>query len=148
MSPWTIVEATPDPRVLLIYSSSQPDFQDIVERTRSKASGNDIVFEVYDAQELASADEGRFLADIRTIPPQLRGQVKSGGGRTLPISNSGRLNRLIPILIFYEGSKPVDVYPKDIMGVLRDVSRAFKTPRVTESLELENCMGFTALSRV
>ncbi len=134
------METRPNPRVLLIYSSSQPDFQDTVERTKSKASENDIVFEIYDAEQLASADEERFLTDIRTIPPQVRGQVKSGGGRTLPISNSGRLNRSIPILIFYKGLKPVDVYPKDLKGIMPDLGPVFKNPGAARILGVEDCI--------
>ncbi len=134
------METRPSPRVLLMYSSSQPDFQDTVERTKSKASENDIVFEIYDAEQLAFADEERFLTDIRAIPPQVRGQVKSGGGRTLPISNSGRLNRSIPILIFYRGLKPIDVYPKDLKGIMPDLGSVFTNPGAARILGVEDCI--------
>ena len=132
-------------RILLICSSSDPNYQDIVEQARKKASANNQTVEEYDTSNLTPSDEERFLADIRTIPPQVRGRVKSGGARTLPISNSGRLNRFIPILIFYDGPKPVDVYPKDLMGVKYDFDSAFKTPRVTEVLGVESSI-ITVLS--
>ena len=131
----------PNLRVLVVYSSSKTDFQDVVERITRKASDNDNMVEVHDTLQLTSSEEERFLNDIRAIPPQVRGQVKSGRGRTLPISNSGRLNRLIPILIFYDGPKPVDVYPKDLMGVMYDLSSAFETPRVAEVLGLESSIA-------
>jgi RecB family endonuclease NucS len=72
------------------------------------------------------------------VPPQVRGQVKSGGGRTLPISGSSKLNHSIPILIVYDGIKPVDVYPKDLMGVKYDLNSAFKTARPSDTLGIES----------
>ncbi len=134
-------------RALLLYSSSEPNFQQLVEQTRGKASENNYTLEEYDARNLSSSDEERFLNDIRTIPPQVRGQVKSGGGRTLPISNSGRLNRSIPILIFYDGPKPVDVYPKDLKGIRHDLSSAFKNPGATGDLSVEDCIATILSSR-
>ena len=125
-------------KAVLIYSSSEANFQDTVDQTRRRASDNGIMLDVVDAIQLTSSEEDQFLTNIRTIPPQTRGQVRSGGGRTLPISNSGRLNRLIPILIFYDGPKPVDVYPKDLMGVKYDLDSAFKTPRTTDILGVES----------
>ena len=132
------MKTTPNLRVQFLFSSSDPNYQDIVEQTRRRASAHNQTLEVYDTNNLVQSDEERFLADIRTIPPQVSGRVTSGGGRTLPISNSGRLNRLIPILIFYDGPRPVDVYPKDLMGVKYDLDSAFKTPRTTELLDVES----------
>jgi len=128
-------------RVLLLYSSSEPSFQQVVERTGRKASENNDTLEVCDTRSLASSDEERFLTDIRTIPPQVHGQVRSGGGRTLPISNSGRLNRSIPILIFYEGLKPIDVYPKDLKGIMPDLGSVFKNPGAAGFLGVEDCIA-------
>ena len=126
----------------MIYSSLKPDFQDIVEQTKRTAA-DDYMVEVRDSLQLSPEEERRFLDDIRAIPPQVRGQVKSGKKRTLPISHSGNLSRSIPILILYEGLRPTDVYPKVLMGVMYDVNAAFKTPRVTEVLGLES--GITTL---
>ena len=133
-------------RVVLIYSALRPDFQGIIEETKKRAAGHYLV-EVQDALHLSPEEERRFLDDIRAIPPQVRGQVKSGRERTLPISHSGRLSRSIPILIFYEGTRPADVYPKVLMGVVRDVGAAFKAPEVTETLGLESTITTLLLSR-
>jgi hypothetical protein len=134
-------------RVLLAYSSSAQDFQQVVEHTKRKASENKYTFELQDTRTLASSDEEHFLNAIRTIPPQVHGQVKSGGGRILPISNSGRLNRSIPILIFYDGSKPVDVYPKDLKGIMYDLGSAFNNPGATNVLGVEECITAIISSR-
>ncbi len=133
-------------RAVLIYSSLKADFQDIVLQTKRRAS-EDYMVEVRDALQLTPEEERRFLDDIRAVPPQVRGQVKSGRERTLPISHSGKLSRSIPILLVYEGSRPVDVYPKVLMGVTYDVSAGFKTPRVTETLGLESCITTLLVSK-
>ena len=122
----------------LIYSASKLDFKDTVDLVKTNAGASNVRLEVLDADRLTSSDEERFLEDIRLIPPQVRGQVRSGGGRTLPISGSSKLNRSIPILIVYDGVKPVDVYPKDLMGVKYDLSSAFKTASPSDTLGVES----------
>src|SRR6266581_8204193 len=124
----------------LIYSASKLDFKDTVDLVKTNAGASNVRLEVLDADRLTSSDEERFLEDIRLIPPQVRGQVRSGGGRTLPISGSSKLNRSIPILIFYDGTKPVDVYPKDLMGVKHDLNSAFRTPTISDKLGVENSL--------
>ena len=121
----------------LIYSASKLDFKETVESVKKNASTAGIDLEIVDADRITSDDEKRFLDDIRLIPPQIRGQVKSGGGRTLPISGSTQLNRSIPILIIYDGPRPIDVYPKDLMGVKYDLGSAFKSALPSEALGIE-----------
>jgi hypothetical protein len=127
-------------RVLLLYSSSEPSFQEVAERTGTRASERNDTLEVRDTRDLPSSDEEQFLNDIRLIPPQVHGQVRSGGGRTLPISGSGKLNRSIPILIFYDGPKSIDVYPKDVRGIMYDLDSAFNNPGATNVLGVEECI--------
>jgi Endonuclease NucS len=122
----------------LIYSASKLDFKDTADLVRKNAEESMIQLEVYDTDRLTKSDEDRFLDDIRLVPPQVRGQVRSGGGSTLPISGSSKLNRSIPILIVYDGTKPVDVYPKDLMGVKYDLNSAFKTARQSDTLGVES----------
>ena len=125
-------------KVLLLYSSSDPKFQQVVEETGRRASENRYMHEVHDTRTLAALDEERFINDIRAnIPPQVHGQVKSGGNRILPISHSGKLNRSIPILIFYDGPKPVDVYPKFLKGIMYDLDAAFDNPGSANVLGVE-----------
>lgn len=73
-------------------------------------------------------DEEEVLGDIRAIPPQIRGKVKSSGGHILPISGSGRLNLgNTPVILVRLKGRPVDVYPKMVGGVyysLRDIGEA------------------------
>ena len=92
------------------------------------AGASNVQLEVLDSDRLTESDEERFLGDIRMIPPQIRGRVRSGGGRTLPITGSSKLNHSIPILLIYDGPRPVDVFPKDLMGVKHDLNSAFKPP--------------------
>ncbi len=134
-------------RVLLLYSSTEPDFQQVVEQTGTRASESNDSFEAYDTRNSTPFDEERFLNDIRLIPPQVHGQVRSGGGRTLPISGSGKLNRSIPILIFYNGSKPIDVYPKDLKGIKYDLSSAFDNPGAADVLGVEERIAAILSSR-
>jgi hypothetical protein len=122
----------------LIYSASKLDFKEIVDLVKRNTDASKVQLEVFDSDRLLKTDEDRFLDDIRLVPPQIRGQVKSGGGRTLPISGSSQLNRSIPILIVYDGAKPVDVFPKDLMGVKFDLSSAFKTVSPSDTLGVEN----------
>ncbi len=124
----------------LIYSASKPDFKGVAELVTRNAGAAGIRLEVHDVDRLTSSDEERFLADIRLIPPQTRGQVRSGGGRTLPISGSSKLNHSIPILIVYNGNRPIDVFPKDLMGIKYDLSSAFKIPTTTDVLGVENSL--------
>jgi hypothetical protein len=120
----------------LLYSSTKPDFNQIVETVTRDAGAANVQLKVLDAERLSSSDQDRFLTDIRSIPPQTRGQVRSGKGRTLPISGSSKLNLSIPILIFYDGEKAVDVYPKDMY----DLSSAFKTQSASDGLGVESSM--------
>ena len=122
----------------LIYSASKLNFKETVELVKRHTSTNGIDLEIVDAERITSDDEKRFLDDIRVIPPQIRGQVKSGGGRTLPISGSTQLNRSIPILIIYDGTTPIDVYPKDLMGIKYDLNSAFKSVLPSEALGIEH----------
>ena len=131
----------PGLKVILLYSSSEPDFQQVTTQTNTKAVENNCAFEVHDTLNLTPLDEGHFLNDIRNIPPQVHGQVRSGGGRILPISNSGKLNRTIPILIFYDGPRPVDVYPKNLRGIIPDLVSVFKNPGVPSILGVEECIA-------
>ena len=134
-------------RAVLIYSSSRPDFQETVEETKRKALATNRLFELVDPTHLTPSEEDRLLNDVRTPPPQTRGQVKSGRGRTLPITHSGRLSRDIPILILYDGSKPTNVFPNDLQGVTRDLNMAFETPRWTETLGIEANIAAILLSK-
>ncbi len=122
----------------LIYSGSKLDFKDTVDLVTRNAGASNVRIEVHDADRLTLSDEERFLDDIRMIPPQIRGQVRSGGGRTLPITGSGKLSHSIPVLVIYDGIKPVDVYPKDLMGVKYDLNSAFKTASPSDTLGVEN----------
>lgn len=108
----------------MLYSSATPDFKEVVERTTSKADAASVPLEVYDTANLNDKDEVRFLTDIHSIRPQTHGQIRSGKGRTLPISRTGQLNISIPIIVFYDDAKAVDVFPKDMYVF----DMAFKVP--------------------
>ena len=62
-------------------------------------------------------DEERVISQIRLLPPQVRGKVRYGRGKPLPLTRSGRLNvQNTCILLIYRAGKLVDVYPKQ-MGI-------------------------------
>ncbi|WXG43985.1 MAG: endonuclease NucS domain-containing protein [Promethearchaeati archaeon SRVP18_Atabeyarchaeia-1] len=69
--------------------------------------------EVIDVSALTDVQRERITADIRTIPPQTRGRVVSGGGMTLALSGSKNLNLSnTPILVVRDSSdRPVAVFP-------------------------------------
>jgi hypothetical protein len=122
----------------LIYSASKLDFKETVDLVKRNAGASNVQLEVHDSDRLTKSDEERILGDIRMIPPQIRGQVRTGGGRTLPITGGSKLNHSIAILIIYDGTKPVDVFPKDMMGVKYDLNSAFKTPTLSDTLGVES----------
>jgi hypothetical protein len=130
-----------DLRVMLLYASSEPKFQQVVEETARKASENKYTYEVRDTLTLTPSDQDRFIDDIRAkIPSQVHGQIRSGGSRILPISHTGKLNRTIPILVFYDGPKAIDVYPKFLKGVMYDLDDAFDNPGSANVLSVEECI--------
>ena len=85
------VTEAPKLRVLLLSSSSDPDYEDIVSRTRKEAAANDHALEEYDTTHLKPSDEEQFLGEVGGTSSERRGRITSRGGSTLPISNSRRL---------------------------------------------------------
>jgi hypothetical protein len=62
-------------------------------------------------------DESGVLNELRSIPPQKRGRIRSGRGRVLPISHGGRLNLVnTPVALLRENGRITDVYPKELEG--------------------------------
>lgn len=60
-------------------------------------------------------DEEKVISQIRLLPPQIRGKVRYGRGKPLPLTRSGRLNvQNTCILLIYRAGKLVDVYPKQM----------------------------------
>ncbi len=112
-------------RGVLVYSFNSSNFKDAADRLKHRATIEKIQLELVDLESLGPTEEDRYLQDIRLILPQIKGQVRSGRGRTLPISGSGKLNRATPVLIFYNGSIPLDVYPKSLLGVEFGLDSAF-----------------------
>ncbi len=60
-------------------------------------------------------DEEKVISQIRLLPPQIRGKVRYGRGKPLPLTRSGRLNvQNTCILLICRAGKLVDVYPKQM----------------------------------
>lgn len=60
-------------------------------------------------------NEEKIILEIRALPPQVRGKIRYGRGKPLPLSRSGRLNyKNTSIILVYENGKLIDVYPKMI----------------------------------
>ena len=61
----------------------------------------------------SSIDEDKIIDEIRSLPPQIRGRIRYGKGKLLPLTRSGHLNYSnTSIMLVYERDKLVDVYPK------------------------------------
>jgi hypothetical protein len=68
---------------------------------------------VVDASHLTESDQEKIATEIRSIPPQIRGRVVSGGGMVLALSHTKNLNfDNTPILIVRDSlDRPVAVFP-------------------------------------
>gem|GEM_PF-1217205 len=67
----------------------------------------------YTLVSLPKVDEEKIIEELRALPPQVRGRIRYGRGRPLPLTRSGKLNvKNTCILLVYEKEKLVDVYPK------------------------------------
>jgi Holliday junction resolvase-like predicted endonuclease len=69
--------------------------------------------EIVDVSDFSEVQTEKIAADIRAIPPQVRGRVVSGGGMTLALSRTKNLNfDNTPILIVRDSlDRPVAVFP-------------------------------------
>jgi hypothetical protein len=72
-----------------------------------------VTAKIVDASKLTEAEQERIADDIRTIPPQVRGRVVSGGGMILALSHTKNLNfENTPILIIRDSlERPIAVFP-------------------------------------
>lgn len=72
-----------------------------------------VTVKVVDASQLTEIDQEKIAAEIRTIPPQIRGRVVSGGGMILALSHTKNLNfDNTPILIIRDSlDRPIAVFP-------------------------------------
>ena len=72
-----------------------------------------VTVKVVDASQLTETDQEKIAAEIRAIPPQVRGRVVSGGGMILALSHAKNLNfDNTPILIIRDNlERPVAVFP-------------------------------------
>jgi RecB family endonuclease NucS len=79
--------------------------------------------EVVDVSGLTESQREKIAADIRTIPPQIRGRVVSGGGMALALSGTKNLNLTnTPILIVMDSSdRPLAVFPHALEGKVETV---------------------------
>jgi hypothetical protein len=72
-----------------------------------------VSIKIVDASLLTEVDQDKIAADIRSIPPQIRGRVVSGGGMILALSHTKNLNfDNTPILIVKDSlDKAIAVFP-------------------------------------
>jgi len=85
-----------------------PGYREVLEVLRSKG----VSFQLVDPLVV---DEEDVVKEIRALPPQVRGKVRYGRGRPLPITRSGRLNTgNTAIVLVYRDGKLLDVYPKQL----------------------------------
>jgi len=68
--------------------------------------------EYIEASHISSDQAFKYLSDIRSTSPQVRGGIVTSRSHVLPLSGKKNLNLLnTAILILYEGGRPVTVYP-------------------------------------
>ena len=85
-----------------------PGWEDVVRVLENSG----IPYKVASRDEI---DEEKVISQIRLLPPQIRGKVRYGRGKPLPLTRSGRLNvQNTCILLIYRAGKLVDVYPKQM----------------------------------
>lgn len=65
-----------------------------------------------EASDITSDQAFKYLSDIRSTSPQVRGRIVTSRSHVLPLSGKKNLNLLnTAILILYESDRPVTVYP-------------------------------------
>jgi Holliday junction resolvase-like predicted endonuclease len=86
---------------------------EVAALTRLGKKEDKIKVEVVDVSSLTDVQREKIAAEIRTIPPQTRGRVVSGGGITLALSGTKNLNVVnTPILIVKDSSdRPLAIFP-------------------------------------
>jgi hypothetical protein len=72
-----------------------------------------VTVKLVDASQLTETDQDKIAAEIRGIPPQIRGRVVSGGGMILALSHTKNLNfDNTPILMIRDNlDRPIAVFP-------------------------------------
>jgi Holliday junction resolvase-like predicted endonuclease len=82
-----------------------------------------IKVKVIDVSSLTDAQQDKIAAEIRTIAPQTRGRVVSGGGMTLALSGKKNLNLdNTPILLVKDSlDRPLSVFPHALEGKVETV---------------------------
>lgn len=83
-----------------------------IARVAGELAGLGFSFQIVSPEHI---DEDRIIREIRLIPPQVRGRIRFGRGRPLPITRRGNLNyRNTSIVLVYEDDRLVDVFPKQL----------------------------------
>jgi hypothetical protein len=92
-------------------SQSFESLKPLIDQLQKKEE--DFSVEIVNASSLTEAQKEKIAADIRAIPPQVRGRVVSGGGMTLALSRTKNLNfDNTPILLIRDNSdRPIAVFP-------------------------------------
>jgi Holliday junction resolvase-like predicted endonuclease len=112
--------------VLYIKNSSAADstYKDEVTALANLGKKErNVKVEVFDVSGLSESQREKIAADIRTIPPQIRGRVVSGGGMALALSGTKNLNLSnTPILVVMDSSdRPLAVFPHALEGKVETV---------------------------
>jgi len=85
-----------------------PSYEEVVKEITSKG----ISFHLVDSSII---NEEELIREIRGLPPQIRGKIRYGKGKPLPLTRGGRLNYVnTAILLIYENDRLIDVYPKQL----------------------------------
>jgi RecB family endonuclease NucS len=87
-----------------------------------------LTVKVVDASKLTDTDQEKIAVEIRSIPPQARGRVVSGGGMILALSHAKKLNfDNTPIIIVKDNlDRPIAVFPHALEGKVETVEDHLK----------------------
>lgn len=89
----------------------------IIKGPRYEKLVNDIITKEVSFSFVDSSvvDEKKIVNEVRALPPQIRGKIRYGKGKPLPLTRKGRLNYVnTSIVLIYKNSKLIDVYPKQL----------------------------------
>jgi hypothetical protein len=119
--------------VLLVDDESK--WVEEVSRVKEICSKTGLSLELVKLSD-AAFNESNVLNELRSIPPQTRGRIRSGRGRVLPISHGGRLNLVnTPVIMVLEHGRATDVYPKELEGKVYSLFDFVNTGKKGVSLE-------------
>jgi len=107
------------------YSAKVDGILGLLKETQRKWQ---IAYSLVEAEGMKAPDVQKFKSEIHSILPQVRGRIASSKGFALPLSGSKNPNlENTPVLILYENSAPVNVFPHLLGTTYFDIEEALQS---------------------